>query len=338
MLCDDCLRELRDPADRRFGYPYINCTNCGPRYSIIRQLPYDRVHTTMADWPMCAACRREYENPADRRYHAQPIACPDCGPIYRLEETGAAANERDSAGSIRRAAELLREGRIIAIKGIGGYHLACDAGNAAAVAQLRARKFRKEQPFAVMVRSADEAREFVELADEHERLLRDMARSIVLARKKVALTNLPSPLVGEGQGVRGGTGSELTGVAPDNASLGVMLPYTPLHYLLFDSGAPSPLVLTSGNHSSEPIAYRDDDARSRLAGIADALLIGEREIARRVDDSVVAVRRGRPLMIRRSRGLAPAVVCKLPIHEPILAARKRPEKCDRAGGRRRSIG
>lgn len=309
-VCADCLREMNDPADRRFEYPYINCTNCGPRYSIIRQLPYDRIHTTMAAWPMCAECHGEYENPADRRYHAQPVACPRCGPIFQLEfvkdatggksgsiESDRNTNDRDCAAPIRRAAELLREGRIVAIKGIGGYHLACDARNRAAVELLRSRKFRKEQPFALMLRTIDDARALAMLNESHERLLNDVARPIVLAPAKV----------------------DLPGIAPDNASLGIMLPYSPLHHLLFKFGAPSPLVLTSANHSSEPIAYRDDDARARLVGIADALLIGEREIARRVDDSVVTVRRGKPLLFRRSRGYAPATVCRLPTKAPILA-------------------
>jgi hydrogenase maturation protein HypF len=295
-ICGDCLRELNDPADRRFEYPYINCTNCGPRYSIVRQLPYDRANTTMAAWPMCADCRREYENPADRRYHAQPVACPKCGPNYRLQFAKEPVGEiADFA--IRRAAELLREGRIVAIKGIGGYHLACDAQNRATIELLRTRKFRKEQPFALMIKSIEEARALAALSTAHEALLQAVARPIVLARAQM----------------------DLPGIAPDNASLGIMLPYAPLHHLLFKFGAPSRLVLTSANHSSEPIAYRDDDARARLNGIADALLIGEREIARRVDDSVVAVRRGKPLVFRRSRGYAPATVCRIPTNEPILA-------------------
>ncbi len=296
VVCANCLAELGDPANRRFGYPYINCTNCGPRYSIIRSLPYDRAGTTMATWAMCARCRSEYENPLDRRYHAQPIACAECGPGYQLLAYG---DERVDCTepAIRRAVELLCDGKIVAIKGIGGYHLACDATNASAVAALRTRKFRKEKPFAVMAASLDDARGLVELAAEHEALLLGVARPIVLA-----------PAC-----------RELAEVAPDNASLGVMLPYTPLHELLFAAGAPRSLVLTSANRSSEPIAYLDDDALAQLAGIADAFLIGERPIARRVDDSVVAVRAGRPLMIRRSRGYAPAAVCRLPAGPPVLA-------------------
>ncbi|HVW38196.1 MAG TPA: carbamoyltransferase HypF [Pirellulales bacterium] len=294
-VCEDCLRELADPHDRRHGYPYINCTHCGPRYSIVNSLPYDRANTTMQRWPLCDRCRGEYETPLDRRYHAQPTACAQCGPNYRLLEDG--EPERFGDAAIAQAAALLRVGKIAAIKGIGGYHLACDAANAEPVGALRSRKYRKEKPFAVLVRDLDEARRFAFLNAEHERLLTSPARPIVLAP---ARTDWPL-------------------VAPDNSELGVMLPYAALHHLLFAHGAPTPLVLTSGNRSSEPIAYRDEDALARLTGIADAFLVGERPIARRVDDSVVAVRTGRPFMIRRSRGYAPGAVCRLPATEPILA-------------------
>ena len=294
-LCEDCLREMTDSTDRRFHYPYINCTNCGPRYSILKRLPYDRPNTTMEEWTLCPQCRREYEDPLDRRHHAQPTACEVCGPGYRLQE--GSTRLASSEAAIRRTAELLRTGGIVGIKGIGGYHLACDARNAETVRLLRERKFRKEKPFAVMVRSLEEARDLIEMTPLHARLLLDVARPIVLAPSKVFLP----------------------GVAPDNDSLGVMLAYAPLHHLLFDCGAPSPLVLTSGNRSSEPIAYRDDDAIERLAGIADAFLIGDRPIARRVDDSVVTVRRDQPFMLRRSRRYAPGTVCRLPTDQPILA-------------------
>lgn len=294
-MCDDCRRELRDPTDRRAGYPYINCTNCGPRYSIIRSLPYDRPRTTMADWPLCDACRAEYEDPSDRRYHAQPVACPECGPAYRIEQEG--AEPLVGPGSIRRAAAMLAGGRILAIKGLGGYHLACDATNADAVRTLRERKFRKEKPFAIMTSSVEAARSLVSLNETHLQLITDIARPIVLAP---ALRVLPH-------------------VAPDNAELGVMLPYTPLHDLLFAAGAPDPLVLTSANKSNEPIAYEDDDALDRLAGIADAFLIGERPIQRRVDDSVVGERLGQPFIFRRARGYAPASVASLDTDHPILA-------------------
>ncbi len=294
-ICPDCLAELFDPADRHFHYPYINCTNCGPRYSIVQRLPYDRANTTMVGWPMCSSCRAEYDNRLDRRYHAQPVACPACGPAYRLLEGEVTVD--DSSRAIERAAAMIKAGRIVAIKGIGGYHLACDARRPAAVESLRSRKYRKEKPFAVMVRNLDEARELAELSAEHERLLEDVARPIVLAPRRV----------------------ELPGVAPDNVLLGIMLPYTPLHHLLFAAGAPSPLVLTSANRSSEPIAFRDADALEALSGIADAFLMGERPIARRVDDSVVAVRGSRTQMIRRSRGYTPTVVGHLAIDEPLLA-------------------
>jgi hydrogenase maturation protein HypF len=297
VVCDECLQEMRNPADRRYRYPYINCTNCGPRYSIIERLPYDRANTTMAAWQLCEACRTEYENPLDRRYHAQPTACPQCGPNYRLIATVSSGESATGNDSIAEAARLLRNGQILAIKGIGGYHLACDATNNAAVDRLRTRKFRKEKPFAVMARDLAAAHEIVHLSLAHETLLTSVARPIVLAPAKI----------------------ELAGVAPDTLSLGVMLPYAPLHHLLFDHGAPSPLVLTSANRSSEPIAYRDEDALDQLAGIADWLLVGERPIQRRVDDSVVTVRAGQTSMFRRSRGFAPGVVARLPTDKSILA-------------------
>jgi len=294
-MCEDCRRELNDPNDHRAGYPYINCTNCGPRYSIIRSLPYDRPRTTMADWPLCDACRAEYEDPGDRRYHAQPVACPECGPGYSLVHEG--AEPLLGPESIRRAASMLAEGRILAVKGLGGYHLACDATNTDAVRTLRERKFRKEKPFAIMTSSVESARLLVSLNETHLRLLTDIARPIVLAP---SLRDLPH-------------------VAPDNAELGVMLPYTPVHDLFFAAGAPDPLVLTSANKSNEPIAYEDDDAFDRLADIADAFLIGERPIQRRVDDSVVSERLGQPFVIRRARGYAPASVASLDTDRPILA-------------------
>ena len=288
-VCDDCLAELFDPADPRYLYPYINCTNCGPRYTVIESLPYDRPRTTMKHWPMDAFCAGQYSDPMDRRFHAQPIACPACGPQYHLEPAGGPA--------IERTAQLLREGHVVAIKGIGGYHLACDAKNAAAVRALRERKYRKEKPFAVMVRSIEDARRLAEISLASEELLMSTARPIVLAPAKV----------------------ELPGVAPGNSELGLMLAYAPLHHLLFAAGAPEVLVMTSANRSSEPIAYEDDDAREQLAGIADAFLIGERPIARRVDDSVARAGVLGPMILRRSRGYAPGVAAKLPFSGPILA-------------------
>ncbi len=289
-VCASCLAELFSSTDRRRGYPYINCTDCGPRYSIILALPYDRPRTTMRDWPMCPRCAAEYSNPLDRRFHAQPVACPDCGPQFRLgEEMGEAA--------IREAARRLGAGEILAVKGIGGYHLACDARNPAAVGALRERKFRKEKPFALMVRDLDVARSLVDLSSEAESLLTALERPVVLAPAKECLK----------------------GVAPGNDDLGVMLPYAPLHHLLFAYGAPDVLVMTSANRSSEPIAYEDDEALARLEGIADAFLIGERPIARRVDDSVCTVTTLGPSVLRRARGYAPGAVAKLPSDRPILA-------------------
>ncbi len=288
-VCAACLAEMLDPADRRHGYPYINCTDCGPRYSIVLGLPYDRPRTTMKGWPLCPDCAREYHDPLDRRFHAQPVACPVCGPAYLLDGL------KDEA--IPRAARLLREGRIVAVKGLGGYHLAADARNAAAVAELRERKVRKEKPFALMARDLATARSLVDLSPESEALLTSVARPVVLAPAR----------------------GELPGVAPGNSDLGVMLPYTPLHHLLFAAGAPDALVMTSANRSSEPIAYEDADAFERLAGLADAFLAGERPIARRVDDSVARAGALGPVILRRARGYAPGAVARLPLSHPVLA-------------------
>ncbi len=298
-VCDDCLRELFDSADPRFLYPYINCTNCGPRYSIVRELPYDRSNTTMREWLLDDYCAAEYSNPENRRFHAQPVACSACGPGYYLHPPDESAGE--GPGSIRRAAELLQTGKILAIKGLGGYHLACDARNSAAVAALRDRKYRKEKPFALMVRDTEMARRLVELSHQAETLLTSPARPIVLAPARIALKDVCPE------------------VAPDNKELGVMLPYTPLHHLLFAAGAPDILVMTSANRSSEPIAYEDEDAIRSLAGIADAFLIGQRPIARRVDDSVARAGAFGPVVLRRARGYAPGAAASLPSLRPILA-------------------
>jgi hydrogenase maturation protein HypF len=288
-VCASCLAELFSSTDRRRGYPYLNCTDCGPRYSIILALPYDRPRTTMKDWPMCPRCAAEYADPLDRRFHAQPVACPDCGPHFHLgEETGEAA--------IREAARRLGAGEVLAVKGLGGYHLACDARSPAAVGALRERKFRKEKPFALMARDLGTARVLVELSVEAESLLTSIQRPAVLAPAR----------------------ETLEGVAPGNDDLGVMLPYAPLHHLLFAYGAPDVLVMTSANRSSEPIAYEDEEALARLAGIADAFLIGERPIARRVDDSVCTVTSMGPAVLRRARGYAPGAVAKLPSDRTIL--------------------
>jgi hydrogenase maturation protein HypF len=293
-VCADCVRELLDPHDARYGYPYINCTNCGPRYSIVRSLPYDRAATTMAAWPMDSACAAQYENPADRRFHAQPVACEACGPRYTLR--GDAAVPRDPQ-PVRGAAALLREGKIVAVKGVGGYHLVCDARNSAAVACLRERKFRKEKPFALMARDLETARRVATISAASEALLTSAARPIVI---------VPSV-------------ATLAGIAPDNDETGLMLAYAPVHHLLFAAGAPDLLVVTSGNRSSEPISYEDADAVRRLSGIADAVLSGERPIARRVEDSVVRAGAHGTVMLRRSRGYAPAAVASIPALRPMLA-------------------
>jgi hydrogenase maturation protein HypF len=294
-VCSDCLRELFAPGDQRYQYPYINCTNCGPRYTIVLALPYDRSRTTMSGWPLDPPCAAQYHDPADRRFHAQPVACPVCGPHYFLR-IGGECVEGDTE-AIHRTADLLLQGGIVAIKGLGGYHLACDARNASAVRALRERKFRKEKPFAVMARDLDQARLLVELTPEAEAALTSIARPIVLATAR----------------------QNLEFVAPDNDELGVMLPYTPLHNLLFAAGTPDVLVMTSANRSNEPIAYQDEDALDRLGGIADAFLIGQRPIARRVDDSVVRAGAFGPSVLRRARGYAPGAVARLPFDRPILA-------------------
>jgi hydrogenase maturation protein HypF len=294
-VCGDCLNELFDPADARFRYPYINCTNCGPRYTVIRRLPYDRGNTTMEAWPLDEFCSTQYENPADRRFHAQAVACPACGPNFRLQTPGQRVHGNEAG--IGMAAQLLRDGKVVAVKGLGGYHLACDASNRDSVEALRNRKYRKEKPFALMAKNLEIARGLVNLSPEVESLLTSAARPIVLAPARVSLPE----------------------VAPGNQDLGVMLPYTPVHYLLFEAGAPDVLVMTSANRSSEPIAYRDDEALVQLAGIADAFLMGERAIARRVDDSVARIGAFGPAILRRARGYAPGAVSILPVVRPILA-------------------
>jgi hydrogenase maturation protein HypF len=294
-VCEKCLQELFDPQDQRHRYPYINCTNCGPRYSVIRSLPYDRPNTTMADWPLDNFCAEEYADPANRRFHAQPVACPACGPHYFFQ--GGDESTRGDSAAVRKAVDYLLAGKIIAVKGLGGYHLVCDAQNAAAISAMRVRKFRKEKPFALMAKNIVVARSLVDLTSEAEALLTSIARPIVLAPAKL----------------------HLPGVAPENGELGVMLPYTPLHALLFNASAPEILVMTSANRSSEPIAYRDADALQQLSGIADAFLIGERPIARRVDDSVVRAGVFGSAILRRARGYAPSAAARLPVSRPILA-------------------
>jgi hydrogenase maturation protein HypF len=303
--CPDCLRELRDPGDRRYRYPFINCTACGPRFTIVRGIPYDRPRTTMAGFVMCRACRSEYENPADRRFHAQPNACPACGPALRL--LGPVERFADPAAGdpAAVAAAALRAGAIVAVKGLGGYHLACRAEARAAVSALRARKHRAEKPFALMAADLAGARRLVALDDVGAELLQSPARPIVLAPR------VPGAPVA-------------AAVAPHTGELGVMLPYTPLHHLLL-AEAGGALVMTSGNLSDEPIAYRDEDARARLCGVADLFLVHDRPIETRTDDSVARVVRvggtTRPMLLRRSRGYVPAGLALPggPGHRPLLA-------------------
>jgi hydrogenase maturation protein HypF len=295
--CADCLRELADPADRRHEYPFINCTNCGPRFTIVRDVPYDRPLTTMAPFTMCERCAAEYHDPADRRFHAQPTCCPACGPRLRLKNRLGLDHHENP---IQAAAELLRRGRILAVKSLGGYHLAADAACEQAVAALRQRKHREDKPFAVMAADLAAAAELAEVDETAAALLTSPARPIVLLPRK-----------------RGAAVAKAT--APGNRQLGVMLPYTPLHHLLL-AAVTRPIVLTSGNVSDEPIVYRDDEARATLKGIADAFLTHDRAIHVRTDDSVARSFRGRPMLLRRSRGYAPeplAVATGFP--RPVLA-------------------
>jgi hydrogenase maturation protein HypF len=290
--CDACLAELFDPSDRRFRYPFVNCTNCGPRFTIVTGVPYDRALTTMAGFQMCAACRREYEDPRDRRFHAEPIACPACGPRAWLVDVGGRPAAEGGRDAVEGAVDALAAGLIVAVKGVGGFHLACRADDERAVATLRTRKHREEKPFALMVGELDEAGLLVHLEEAERVLLRAPERPIVLAARRV-----DAPVA--------------AAVAPASAELGVMLPYSPLHHLLL-ADVRLPLVMTSGNAADEPIAYEDDDALARLGAIADAFLLHDRPIRTRTDDSVVrAVPRGglrRPLLLRRSRGHVPASI------------------------------
>ncbi len=295
--CDDCLAELNDPACRRFRYPFINCTNCGPRFTIVTGVPYDRALTTMAGFAMCAPCASEYHDPADRRFHAQPTCCPDCGPRLRLTSGTAVALPVDA---ITGAAEVLAGSGVLAVKGLGGYHLAADAMSEPAAAALRARKHREDKPFAVMVAGLDQARRLCEVDDPAAALLTSRRRPIVL------LPRLAGSRLAEQ-------------VAPGHRYLGVLLPYTPLHHLLLRS-AGGPMILTSGNVSDEPIVYADDEAVERLGGIADAFLAHDRAIHVRTDDSVVRPLRGRPSLIRRARGYAPEPLrVRTSFTRPVLA-------------------
>jgi len=294
--CADCLRELADSTDRRFEYPFINCTNCGPRFTIVRDVPYDRPFTTMAPFAMCHACASEYYDPTDRRFHAQPVCCPACGPRLRLID----AEGTELPGEpLAAAAALLRSGAVLAVKGLGGFHVAALASDATATALLRARKHREDKPFAIMVADLDTAHELCVIDPVGERVLTGRRRPVVLLPRRSHAPVAPA-------------------VAPGNRSLGLMLPYTPLHHLLLRDTA-GPIVLTSGNVSDEPIAYQDDDARVRLSGIADATVTHDRAIHMRTDDSVVRVFRGAELPVRRSRGYAPEpLTLARPVPRPIL--------------------
>ncbi len=296
--CPECVAEIFDRGNRRFGYAFTNCTSCGPRFTIALDVPYDRGATTMAPFEMCAECRREYKDPGNRRFHAEPNACPMCGPRLRL--LGATGEELASRDPIGEVASALCAGLIVAIKGLGGFHLACDATSQSAVARLRLRKHRDEKPFAFMVREVEDAERLVLLSPAERALLCSPERPIVLAHRHPDV----------------GLAAE---VAPETPLIGIMLAYTPLHHLLL-AAAQRPLVMTSGNLSDEPIAYRNDEALRRLAGIADLFLIHDRGIVTRCDDSVARVIAGGPTVLRRSRGYVPRpVTVDPPFERPVLA-------------------
>jgi hydrogenase maturation protein HypF len=300
--CPECLAEVMDPANRRHGYPFTNCTQCGPRYTIACDVPYDRPRTTMARFTMCPRCSKEYREVGDRRFHAQPNACPDCGPRLRLVDPAGwtVGSEAGSSRPLVLAADRLREGAIVAVKGLGGFHLACDATSSAAVCLLRVRKRRDEKPFAVMVSDLAAAERLAELAPEERRLLDSVERPIVLVRRRP----------------ESGLAEE---VAPGNPLVGLLLAYTPLHHLLL-AHVGRPLVMTSGNLAEEPLAAGDDEARERLTGIADLFLTHDRPIENRCDDSVARVIAGRPTVLRRARGWVPRPVpLDRPVRRPVLA-------------------
>ncbi|GAV25080.1 carbamoyltransferase HypF [Carboxydothermus islandicus] len=296
-VCDDCLQELRDATDRRYQYPFINCTNCGPRYTIIEKLPYDRRHTSMKKFPLCPECAKEYRNPEDRRFHAEPVACPVCGPKLYLYDKEKNLLAKDGE-VIHKTKELLKKGYIVALKGLGGYHLAADPFNVEAVLLLRQRKHREAKPFALMVKNLTAAQKHVYISKAEEKLLTSNVCPIVLCRKKKS-----SKIVKE--------------VSPDNDYLGIMLPYTPFHYLLLEPF--EALIMTSANLSEEPIVYQDDEVFLKLKDIADFFVVNNRPILRPVDDSVAMVYKKSPVILRRARGLAPLPLKVRGMKEGILA-------------------
>lgn len=295
--CAECLAEINTPGERRHGYPFTNCTNCGPRLSIIGRLPYDRPNTSMSSFDMCAACRAEYENPADRRFHAQPIACPACGPRLQLLNASGVETAVGPA-ALTAAVESLLSGRIVALKGLGGFQLLADATDAEAIARLRERKHRPDRPFAVMMASLDEVRRYCRVSDEEARLLTSHQAPIVLLRRSCL------EICDSGRPAASAAGPFCEGVAPGNPYLGVMLPHTPLHHLLMQA-AGRPIICTSGNLSEEPMAIDTEDALRRLGSIADMLLTHDRPIVRPVDDSIVRVGVAGVQVLRRARGFAP---------------------------------
>ena len=295
--CDDCVREMFDPADRRYLYPFINCTNCGPRFTIVRGVPYDRAQTSMAQFTMCRLCQAEYDDPLDRRFHAQPNACGVCGPQVEMVDASGMLQSRAN-DAVHDAVRFLKTGRILAVKGLGGFHLAVDARQPDAVHELRRRKNRGQKPFALMVADLEAARKICDVSNHEAELLQSFARPIVLLRKKSA---------------------ELDALAPDGDQLGVFLPYTPLHHLLLADEGLSSLVMTSGNISEEPIAIDNHEAIARLSPIADFFLLHNREILLRCDDSVVRSLHGATQFARRSRGFVPAPVLLKSTPECILA-------------------
>ena len=295
-MCDACARELFDPADRRYRYPFITCTDCGPRYTVIEALPYDRERTTMSAFTQCDACRREYESPGDRRHHSETNSCPACGPRLSWRDAGWTGSELSERDPLCAASTALADGKIVAVRGVGGFHLAVDATNDAAVRRLRERKHRDEKPLAVMVRTLDEARAIADVSPAEAELLESQERPIVLLARRDG-----APIA--------------HAVAPGLAWIGVMLAYSPLHHLLLER-VRRPLVMTSGNLSEEPIAAGIDEATARLGGIADAFLLHDREIAARIDDSVRRVIDGAPVFLRRARGYAPLPV-PLPLESPV---------------------